>query len=473
MSLEKDITEIRKLVENGYKTLVDTQTETETEPVEAPVTPETPKQKPSKPSTPIRQKPGVTPKPKALMNDDVALFLKKRNLLGNAGNKVVEAEVPVTPEGKPEKEYDLDVVPQEKQTWIQTGDEVLNKLLPGLPQEQRDYLIKISSDSYTELVDRVEEFTGITITKQNVPKLIGIVMQALEDVKAIEGRNQKFLEEMALQLVFSVPEFKIVEQAYLNDEIGFDIKIGAAELTNLTQPESDEGEQETLKGLSTDEELNLKMAELLQGSSDDDIRRRFSNLMTSGGAVGKLYLFNMVSDKLKKIDPKLPELYGITAALVHLGYWISPMGIEKIAAGNEDMSMGSEEVVPQGDKYIIKARGVIFPYLVHEICKGISEYLSLDSSLQGSMDKEKVEDETVDFIAGPGVHKTVVSYLNTEDMELLPIVQKKLTAMGPAEIRDVLAKGSRGQEIMQGIIQAAKNEWSGYKKQRNDYDNTF
>jgi hypothetical protein len=482
MSLEKDATEIRKLIENGYKTLVDTETQTETEtepattPVVKPEAPTTPK--PSKPSTPIRQKPGVHPKPKAVMNADVELFLRKRNLLGNAGNtgnRMVEAEVPQEKPGKPEKEYDIDVVPQEKQAWIQTGDEVLNKILPGLPQEQRDYLIKISSDSYTELVDRIEEFTGITINKQNVPQLVGIVIKALEEVKAIEGRNRQAFEEMALQLVFSVPEFKIVEQAYLNDEISFDIKIGPAELEKLTNPETAEekSEQEDLKGLSQDEELNLKMAELLQNSSDDDIRRRFSNLMTSGGAVGKLYLFNMISDKLKKMDSRLPALYGVLSSLVHLGYWITPMGIERIAASREDMSMGSEEVVPEGERYVIKARGVVFPYLVHEITKGIYEYLSLDPSLENEMSKETVEDETVDFMAGPGIHREIVSYINPGEQELLPLVQKKLVAMGPAEIRDVLAKNDRGHEIMNNLIQQARDEWSGYKKQRNDYDNTF
>jgi hypothetical protein len=192
--------------------------------------------------------------------------------------------------------------------------------------------------------------------------------------------------------------------------------------------------------------------------------------MISGGAVGKLYLFNMVSDKLKKMDPKLPALYALLSSMVHLGYWISPMGVEQIAAGRENMSMGSEEVIPQGDKYIIKARGVTFPFLVHELTKGIYEYLSLDPNLQISMGKEKVEDETRDFMAGPGVHKTVISYIPDDKQELIPIVQKKLVAMGPAEIRDVLAKNARGQQIMAGLIDAAEKEWSGYKKSKADYE---
>jgi len=457
MSFEKDITEIKKMIEAGYKT------DTETMPTEAPViTPKLPTEKPKKPSTPIRQVPGVTPKPKAIMNPDVELFLRKRNLLNkNDETQVVEAT--------PGKNYDINAVSPDKVKWIQTGDETLNKILPGLPQEQRDYLIKISSDSYTELVDRVEEFTGITITKENVPQLAGMAMEALKEVQAIESRNKNTFEELAVELVFSVPEFKIVEQAYMNDEISIDAKIAPAELERLTQPEQADGDNE-LEGLTDDEELNLKMAEFLEGATDDDIRRRFSNLMTSGGAVGKLYLFHMVSDRLKRMDSRLPSLYGILSAIVHLGYWVTPFGIEKRAASNAETSAGSEEVIPEGDKYIIKARGIIFPYLVHEITKGIYEYLALDPNQQISMGKDKVEDETKDFLAGPGIHKTVISYIPDDKQELIPIVQKKLTAMGPAEIREVLAKSKRGQEIMAGLIQQADKEWSGYKQSKEDYE---
>ena len=455
MSLEKDITEINRMVEGTYNT------ETETMPTTAPViTPQTPTPRREKPTTPIKQVPGVTPKPKAMINKDAELFLRKRNLLGSEENTVVEA--------RPGKKYDLGVVPADKLKWLNTGDETLNKILPGLPQEQRDYLLKISSDSYTELVDRLEDLTGITVTQNNLPKLAGITVAALKEVTAIESRNKIAFEDLAMELVFSIPEFKIVEQAYLNDEISIDAKIAPAELTKLTQPE--EPEEQELEGLTNDEELNFKMADFLENNSDEDIRRRFSNLMTSGGAIGKLNLFHMVAERLKRMDPRLPELYSLLSSVVYLGYWVMPSGVEKMAASSAARSAGSEEVIPEGDKYVIRARGIIFPYLVHELVKGIYEYLALNPNQQFAMKKDKVEDETRDFMAGPGIHKTVLSYVPDDKQELIPIVQKKLTAMGPAEIRDVLAKNPKGQQIMQGLITQADKEWSGYKKSKEDYE---
>jgi hypothetical protein len=456
MSFEIDITEIKRMIEKLYA-------ETETMPTEAPViTPQTPSQ-PSKPNTPIRPTPNISPKPKA-MTDDTELFLQKRNLLN------AEAPKQVT-EATPGKNYDTSVVPADKLKWIQTGDETINKILPGLPPEQQEYLIKINSDSYTELVDRVESFTGINVTPRNVPKLIGTVLQALQEVEAIESKNKRAFEEMAIELVFSVPEFKVVEQAYMNDEISIDAKIGPAELGRLTQPEGNE--EKKLEGLTTDEEANLEMAEFLDRTSDEDIKRRFANLMISGGAVGKLYLYNMAAERLKRFNPKLPALYGIISSLVHLGYWIAPTGLSKLAAQTEEMSMGSEEVIPQGDKYIIKARAVNFPYLVHELVKGFLEYLAIDPNQQGAMRKDTVEDETRDFMAGPGVYKDVISYIPNNEMELFPMIQRKITSMEPSDIRDVLAKNARGKEIMRGMIDTARTEWQKYQKDKEEYDKGF
>jgi len=385
---------------------------------------------------------------------------------------ITEVRKKVT-EATPGKNYDISVVPQDKQQWISAGDDVINQILPGLPPEQQEYLIKINSDSYTELVDRVEALTGITVTPRNVPRLIGLVMQSIAEVKSIESKNKNRLEEMAIELVFSVPEFKVVEQAYLNDEISIDAKLGPAELSKLTQQEQPEDQEEMQDGLTTDEEANLEVAQYLEKATDEDIKRRFANLMTSGGAVGKLYLYNLAADKLARFNPKLPALYGILSSIVHLGYWIAPTGIEKMAAQREDTSMGSEEVVSDGDKYVIKARAVTFPYLVHELVKGIYEYLALDPNQQNAMKKDNVEAETRDFMAGPGIHKTVLSYIPDDKQELIPMVQSKLTAMAPADIKDVLAKNFNGKKIMADLMKQAEEEWSGYKQKKDNYKESF
>ena len=421
--------------------------ETETEPITKPTTtPADPTPRPRKPSTPIRQKPGVTPKPKA-ENPDIELFLQQRGLK----------------EAKINEQDPLKGVHPEKKEFIQTGDEKLNKLLPELSPAEQRYLVTIASDTYQETIRRIQEYTGIEVVPRNYPALVGLMFRSIEQAKTIESSHKRQLEEMALDLVFSVPEFKIVEEAYLNDELGFDIKLDKAELKRLTGQDEEDG-------LSAEEELNLDLADTFKGMSDEELRRKFSNLMITGGSYNKLFLYNMAAERLARIDANLLAYYGILASMAQLGYWVTPFGIEQAAAGNDVTSAGSEELISQDDKHIIKVRGTTFPYMVYELVKGIYEYLALDPSQQGAWEKDTIEDETKDMIAGPGVYKAVASYVPADRQELLPIVQKKLTALDADEIRDVIANNPNGRKIMGQLISQAENEMATYRKEKEEYN---
>ena len=367
-------------------------------------------------------------------------------------------------------EAPLDGVHPDKKDWIESGDEIINKIMPELSPEEQTYLKTIASDSYEETVNRVEEYTGIRVEPGNFPSLFSLLFQTLRRTKDIEATNTRYLEELALSLVFSVPEFKIVEEAYLNDELRFDVKLASAELDRLTQVEELEEEpEEEEEGLSQSEELNLELADAWEGISEESLKRKFSNMLISGGSINKLYLFNMAIEKLERIDADLPKYYGILSSMAQIGYWLTPFNIEQQAAGGEDTAAGSEEVVPEGEKYVIKVRGITFPFLVHELVKGIYEYLALDPDQQVAMQDDKLEDETKDMMAGPGVYKAVTSYLPADKQEILPIVQKKLTGLSVEDIRNVIAKNSAGQAIMRDLIADADKEWSNYQQDKEDY----
>jgi len=361
---------------------------------------------------------------------------------------------------------DLEGVHPDKQEWIETGDEELNKIMPELSPEEQRYLMTVASESYEETVAKVQNATGLEVTSASLPSLFSLLMQTLNQTVNIEASNKNYLEELALSLVFSVPEFKIVEDAYMNDHVGFDIALGKAELGRLVdEPEEEEGE------LTEPEEVNLELADEWQGADETNIKRRFSNLMISGGSINKLYLFNMALEKLERLDPQLPTYYGILSSVAQIGYWITPFGIEQAAAGGDNTAAGSEEVIQEGDKFIIKARGLTFPFLVHEIVKGIYEYLALDPENREVLKKEQVEDETKDMMAGPGVYKTVMSYVPNDKQELMPLIQRKLTDLSADEIRSILAKGSEGQQIMSRLIGEAEKDWATYQQDQEEHRN--
>jgi hypothetical protein len=476
MSLEMDITEIKKLLKEEFgrgATLMvaprlpqTSRAGTQTMPITKPETePATePDTKQERPRHPMQPDPGVTPKPKALVNESlvrtnaVEAFFKRRGMnvpdVFGLPNRVAEAgEHAVHPD---------------KVDWIEKGDEEIDQLLPGLPEEQRQYLATVATETYDALVKRIYDYTGIPLVKESLPELASLLMKTLQKTIGWESKNKARLEDLALDLVLSVPEYKVAEEMYVADKVKFDAKLDTPDLTRLLQPPQQEETPE--EGLTTEEKINLEMVELFQNTSDADIRRKFANLMITGGTIQKLYLYNMVADRLNSIDPHLVNCYGILSSTVQLGYWVLPFEVEQGATGGTgEEAMGSEEVIPEGEVYVIKARGKTFPFLVHEISKGISEYLLLTKDLESAYKKDTLEDETKDMISGPGIYRAIVAYIPSGEQELIPMVQKKLIAMGPAEIRDVLGKTQNGKNIMNNLISTSREELSKYREDEKTY----
>ena len=59
-----------------------------------------------------------------------------------------------------------------------------------------------------------------------------------------------------------------------------------------------------------------------------------------------------------------------------LVYWIMPDQTTMMMAQSGSGRAGKEEVDPETDPPTIKAEGALFPILVHELFKGVMEYVS-------------------------------------------------------------------------------------------------
>jgi len=370
------------------------------------------------------------------------------------GNKVYGYKIlssPVT---------EADVIHPQKKEWMRTGDPELNALLPTLGDEEKSYLETITSKNYADLVAKIQQYTGVELTQENLPTLVSLLRSTLQNVMSLERAHKQYLEEMALMLVFDVPEFKMVEDAYLSDQLRFDIKLEPPTMEDLFPAGMAEPEE---GGLSDAEELNQDLADSFEGIDPERLKRRLANLITTGGSALKMHLFALMDERLSAIDSDLPKKYGILATLAMLGYWVTPEGVEKGAAAS---AAGSSQVVPKDDIYTIKARAVTFPYLVHEIVKGIYEWLSLRPEQQEIMGKETIDQETRDFLAGPEIFKTISAYLPQDRQELLPLVQKLMADLSPSDIKDVLSKSSEGRFTMNKLIAQAQKMWDEYQAQK-------
>ena len=408
---------------------------------------------PERRKSPIKPIPGKHPKPKG--NKDVELFLKKRGIVD---------EMAFDPGAF------KDITDPSKRAWIETGTEDLSEILPDATDSQQSYLEMVTSKSYIEMLNRVERYTGLNVDDIDVPQLIGLLFQSMNTAAEIEKNNINALENIALMSVLSLDEFSMVKDLYDNDEVKFDIELMSRDkpLDIDLMQQHDEEQNPDDNGLTDNEETNLELADELISSDNTKMKRRLADLLIQGNAVSKLYLFNVVRDKLNAIDERLPALYGIAATMTQLGYWVTPFGIEEMSASAEEMTGGAEEVIPSGDIYVIKARGQIFPMLVHEIVKGIYEYISLNNDIGTA--SGGLRQETEDIIVGPEIAKTLKSYVPLDQQELLPLVHKLFLELSQSDIKNVLAKNSQGKSTMDELLKQAEEQWDEYNKEENEYE---
>lgn len=414
-----------------------------TRPAERPPAPTKPTERPN-PLKPTR--PGIAPKPKALSHD-VEAFLKTRGVLKE---KIETDDYP-------------DLIDPSKRSKIENEKDYVEQILPDLGPAADRYLEIITSESYKKNIDRVAHYLGIS--KEEVrnrfpdyPTMVMLALKTLSDLIKIEKSFRSQLEAIAIEVVLSLPEFKFIKKLVDDDDIILDVKLDNADLKDAIT--SDKMNKKMSNGLTVAENLNMQLNNTLGANTEGKLRRTLANYMTQGDAVNKLFLFNTVSDKLNALNPNLANKYGVLAALTQVGYYLTPdfpvtSDIVKIAA------VGSEQIIPTGEKYTIKARAKVFPYLVHELVKGIGDYLSMDLASQEELDTEKMDDEIKQIMAGPALELKLRKYIPSDKIEYLPVVKKLFYRLPKETIKDILLGGMKAQLFMNDLIKQAEESMGG------------
>jgi len=374
-----------------------------TRPTEKPPTPSKPDKRPN----PLRlPKPGIAPRPKALSHDVEAFLYKRENLT----EKIDTGEMP-------------DFFDPSKRAKIENEKDYVEQILPDLGPAADRYLEIITSESYKKNITEVAGTLGISVSEiqnkfPNYPTMAMLAIKALNDIKRAESGMKQQLEQIAVNLVLDLPENKFIKQSVEDGKIIIDVKLGNADLTKAVT--ADKMDEEMDNGLTVAENLNIQVNTIL---GEGKLRRTLANYMTQGDAVNKLYLFKLVSDKLDALSPNLSKKYGVLTAITQIGYYMTPdfpitSDIVNMAA------VGSEQVIPTGDKYTIKVRAMTFPYLVHELVKGIGDYISMDVASQEELDTETMDDEIKQIMAGPALDKRFRKLIPADKIELLPIIKQ-------------------------------------------------
>jgi len=193
----------------------------------------------------------------------------------------------------------------------------------------------------------------------------------------------------------------------------------------ISEPEElDDEEVQQQFGINADEaedDLENFMA-AFEKFDLEKAKRRFINSLIQGASKKGHYMFHMVEEQLNTIDPRLLNLYGVLMSINDLLYWIVPDQMIMSAAEGGEGVQGSEEIDETTDPPTIKAKGIFFPVLIHELIKGVYEIFG-----------------THGLPADPKSAEMVMSQTDTLpyevwDLRLGPVIWRKFTESYPEKL---------------------------------------
>jgi len=312
------------------------------------------------------------------------------------------------------------------QSKIEKGETPLSDS-PAFPEEEGDNRFEeiIASKRFKDVVEKVKRYTGLTsVSGQNAfRQLQTMLMQAVQKVKAIEGGNEEYLENLAVELVKK--EMSLPDDVFQYDVelISSTSKMDSSKMRKQSEePSSEDIEQQF--GVSEDEaeeDLDNFMA-AFDKFDMEKAKRRFINSLIQGASKKGHYMFSLVEEELNRLNPELLNLYGVLMSINDLIYWVMPDEAVQMMADSGQGVAGSVEIEETTDPPTIKAKGMFFPILIHELLKGVYEVLGT----QGLPDDPKQAEMVM-------ASQDTLPY-EIWDLRLGPVIWEKFLEVYPDEL---------------------------------------
>ena len=302
---------------------------------------------------------------------------------------------------------------------------------PALPRKDDDEFDNsfeqlIASKRFRDVVEKVKRYTGVQeVTQNQLMNLQGMMMQAVQQVKQIESNNEGYLEQLAVELIKK-------ELSLPDDAFQYDVELtsmpGQIDMSGMKKDSEEPEDEDVIEkfGVSEDEaedDLENFMA-AFEKFDLEKAKRRFINSLIQGASKKGHYMFHLVKDELENINPQLLNLYGVLMSVNDLLYWILPDQMVMMAAESGQGMEGKEEVDETTDPPTIKAKGLFFPILVHELLKGVYEVLGT----QGLPDDPKAAEMVM-------ASQDTLPY-EIWDLRLGPVIWEKFMASYPEKLYD-------------------------------------
>ena len=230
----------------------------------------------------------------------------------------------------------------------------------------------IASKRFKDVVDKVKRYTGQeNISGQNaLMQLQMVMMRGVQDLFTIQRNNKEYLENLAVDLVRK-------EMGVRPDQLQYDAKLvgmGEIDMEGFSKEGEEPDDEEIEQNFQQQEEDIEDFITAFERFDIEKAKRRFINALIQGSSKKGHYMFELVRDELDRLDPRLLNLYGVVMSINDLMYWVLPDQMMDMMMSQSSIG-GKEEVDIETDPPTVKARGLFFPILVHELIKGTMEVL--------------------------------------------------------------------------------------------------
>ena len=312
------------------------------------------------------------------------------------------------------------------------------KPAPKANLEEAKEILKKIIDRYMSEFDKLHEADYDKIfDPETLGKLKGSVAQRLQgknpmqiamqlqqlamQVMRLEQGNQDLLEQLAYDVVYEAyPYLKSNE-----DVIEIDAKIvPQSQVKEALQPNTPD--EEDIDELSIEEEN-----EMMDDIAADLKKRRLINAITQGGSTFSKSAHYVQQEYIDIVggegtSDKYRDL--MQAALDMIDFAVGMAGMNMGGSGLEDNATGAESVFYdfEKEKWVIKARAIVFPVLILEIVKGMYEIIGLfgfDDLERGEKvvsKVDKIQNEPEDIAYGQLITKNLFDIINKLEADVTP-----------------------------------------------------
>ena len=256
---------------------------------------------------------------------------------------------------------------------------------------------------------------------KNPMQIMGNLMQLASQVMQLEKGNEDLLEQIAYDVVYEAYPYLKSNQ----DVIEIDAKIvPQAQVKEALQPNSPD--EEDIDELSDEEEEQMMI-----DIADDLKKRRLINAVTQGGSTFSKSAHYVQQEYIDIVggegtSDKYRDL--MQAALDLIDFAVGAPGMRMSGQGLEDSATGAESVYYdfEKEKWIIKARAIVFPVLVLEIIKGMYEIIGLFGFSELERGEkvvkytDKIENEPEDISYGQMIAKNLFDIINKLETNVTP-----------------------------------------------------